>query len=105
MTIARQEIFGPVLLAIPVKTEEEAVQNANSTNFGLATSLHICNQNTVHQVAKAARAGTVSVNCYSEGDLAVPFGGYKESGFASKYKSLYVHEQYTEQKAVWNLLR
>lgn len=105
MTIAREEIFGPVLSVISVKTEEEAVRIANDTNYGLAASLYTDDLNTAHRVAKAIRAGTVSVNCYSEGDFAVPFGGYKESGFGGKDKGLHAHDQYTEQKAIWIQLR
>jgi len=101
MTIAREEIFGPVLSVIPFDSEEEAVRLANETNYGLAASLYTDDLNCAHRVAKAIRAGTVSVNCYSEGDYAVPFGGYKESGFGGKDKGIAAHEQYTEQKAIW----
>jgi len=101
MTIAREEIFGPVLSVISFRDEHEAIALANDTNYGLAASLYTDDLNTAHRVAKAIRAGTVSVNCYSEGDYAVPFGGYKESGFGGKDKGLAAHEQYTEQKAIW----
>ena len=105
MKIAREEIFGPVLSVITFKTEEEAVKIANDTNYGLAASLYTDDLNTAHKVAKSIRAGTVSVNCYSEGDFAVPFGGYKESGFGGKDKGLAAHDQYTETKAIWIQLR
>ena len=49
----------------------------------------------------ALRAGTVSINCYSEGDMTTPFGGFKESGFAGRDKSIFAHEQYTELKTIW----
>jgi 4-(gamma-glutamylamino)butanal dehydrogenase len=101
MKIAREEIFGPVLSVIPFKTEEQAVAMANDTNYGLAASLYTKDLNTAHRVARAIRAGTVSVNCYSEGDITTPFGGYKESGFAGRDKSLWAHEQYTELKTIW----
>ena len=101
MTIAREEIFGPVLSLITFKDEEEAVKIANDTNYGLAASLYTENLSTAHRVAKAIRAGTVSVNCYSEGDFGVPFGGYRESGFGGKDNGLAAHDQYTEQKAIW----
>lgn len=101
MTIAREEIFGPVLSVITFQDEQEAVQIANDTNFGLAASLYTENLSTAHRVAKAIRAGTVSVNCYGEGDFGVPFGGYKESGFGGKDNGLAAHDQYTEQKAIW----
>jgi gamma-glutamyl-gamma-aminobutyraldehyde dehydrogenase len=105
MTIAREEIFGPVLSVIPFSSAEEAVRIANDTNYGLAASLYTDDLNVAHRVAKSIRAGTVSVNCYSEGDFAVPFGGYKESGFGGKDKGLAAHDQYTEQKAIWIQLR
>jgi 4-(gamma-glutamylamino)butanal dehydrogenase len=105
MTIAREEIFGPVLSVISFSDEAEAIRLANETNYGLAASLYTDDLNTAHRVAKAIRAGTVSVNCYSEGDYAVPFGGYKESGFGGKDKGLIAHDQYTEQKAIWIQLR
>lgn len=105
MKIAREEIFGPVLSVITFKDEAEAVRLANDTNYGLAASLYTDDLNTAHRVAKSIRAGTVSVNCYSEGDYAVPFGGYKESGFGGKDKGLAAHDQYTETKAIWIQLR
>jgi gamma-glutamyl-gamma-aminobutyraldehyde dehydrogenase len=105
MAIAREEIFGPVLSVIPFTDEAEAIRIANDTNYGLAASLYTDDLNAAHRVAKAIRAGTVSVNCYSEGDFAVPFGGYKESGFGGKDKGLAAHDQYTEQKAIWIQLR
>ena len=101
MKIAREEIFGPVLSVIPFSTEEEAVALANDTNYGLAASLYTQDLNRAHRVARAIRAGTVSVNCFSEGDLTTPFGGFKESGFGGRDKSLWAHEQYTELKTIW----
>lgn len=105
MTVAREEIFGPVLSVIPFTDEADAIRIANDTNYGLAASLYTDNLNAAHRIAKAIRAGTVSVNCYSEGDYAVPFGGYKQSGFGGKDKGLAAHDQYTEQKAIWIQLR
>ena len=101
MRIAREEIFGPVLSVIPFSNEEQAVAIANDTNYGLAASLYTKDLSTAHRVARAIRAGTVSVNCYSEGDITTPFGGFKESGFAGRDKSLWAHEQYTELKTIW----
>ena len=101
MKIAREEIFGPVLSVLPVDSDEEAMAMANDTNYGLAASLYTRDINKAHRVARALRAGTVSVNCFSEGDLTTPFGGFKESGFFGRDKSIYAHEQYTELKTIW----
>lgn len=101
MTIAREEIFGPVLAVIPFDTEEEAVRLANDTQYGLQASLFTDDVKTAHRMSRALRAGTVSVNCYSEGDIGTPFGGFKQSGFFSRDKSLWACRQYTELKTVW----
>ena len=101
MTIGKEEIFGPVLAVIPVDSDEEAVAVANDTNYGLAASLHTRDISKAHRFARAIRAGVVSVNSFSEGDLTTPFGGFKESGFFGRDKSSYAHEQYTELKTIW----
>jgi 4-(gamma-glutamylamino)butanal dehydrogenase len=105
MRIAREEIFGPVLSVLTFSTVEEAVGIANDTNYGLAASLYTDNLHVAHLVARELRAGTVSVNCFSEGDMGVPFGGFKESGFGGRDKSFQAHEQYTETKTIWIQLR
>lgn len=105
MAIAREEIFGPVLSVIAVRDDTETMRIANDTNYGLAASLYTNDLNRAHSIARSIRAGTVSVNCYSEGDFAVPFGGYKESGFGGKDKGFSAHDQYTETKAIWMQLR
>ena len=101
MKIAREEIFGPVLSVISFSTEAEAVAIANDTNYGLAASLYTQDLNRAHRVARGIRAGTVSVNCFSEGDITTPFGGYKQSGFGGRDKSIWAHEQYSELKTIW----
>jgi len=101
MNIAREEIFGPVLSVLDFDTLAEGVAMANDTNYGLASSVYTSNLDAAHGVARAIRAGTVSVNCFSEGDTGVPFGGYKESGFGGREKSLMAHDQYTETKTIW----
>jgi gamma-glutamyl-gamma-aminobutyraldehyde dehydrogenase len=101
MTIAREEIFGPVLSTMSFDTEEEGVAFANDTNYGLAASLHTSDLATAHRVSRALKAGTVSVNCFSEGDITTPFGGYRESGFGGRDNGVHAHDQYTELKTIW----
>ena len=105
MTIAREEIFGPVLSTIPFDTEEEGIRLANETSYGLAAAVYTTNLDAAFRVARALRAGTVGVNAYSEGDITTPFGGYKESGFGGRDKGLEALEQYTEKKTIWVTLR
>jgi gamma-glutamyl-gamma-aminobutyraldehyde dehydrogenase len=101
MSIARDEIFGPVLSIITVANAEEAVKVANDTSYGLAASIFTANARRAHRMARAIRAGTVTVNCYGEGDVTTPFGGYKTSGFGGRDKSIHAHDQYTEMKTIW----
>ena len=105
MTIAREEIFGPVLSTIPFDTEEEGVRLANETAYGLAAAVYTKDLDAAFRVARALRAGTVGVNAYSEGDITTPFGGYKQSGFGGRDKGLEALEQYTEKKTIWVTLR
>lgn len=99
--ICQEEIFGPVLSVVEFETEAEAVRLANDTQYGLAASLYTSNVNRAARVARKLQAGNVSVNCFSEGDDTTPFGGYKQSGFVGRDKSIYAHEQYTELKTIW----
>ncbi|CAD5262837.1 MULTISPECIES: aldehyde dehydrogenase [Halomonadaceae] len=100
-TIVREEIFGPVLAVMAFDTEEEAIALANDTCYGLAASLWSNDLNTVHRMSSAIRAGTVTVNCFGEGDITTPFGGFKQSGFGGRDKSIYAHDQYCELKTTW----
>jgi gamma-glutamyl-gamma-aminobutyraldehyde dehydrogenase len=101
MSIAREEIFGPVLTTIPFETEAEGIRLANETNYGLAASVYTRDLDAAFRVARALRAGTVGVNAYSEGDISTPFGGYKQSGFGGRDKGLEAFDQYTEKKTIW----
>ncbi len=100
MTIAAEEIFGPVLSIIAFDTVEEALQIANDTPYGLAAAVWTQDISRAHMIAKRLRAGTVHVNSYDEDDITVPFGGYKQSG-NGRDKSLHALEKYTELKTTW----
>jgi 4-guanidinobutyraldehyde dehydrogenase / NAD-dependent aldehyde dehydrogenase len=100
MTIAREEIFGPVLSVISFNDIDEALKIANQTSYGLAAAIWTRDINKAHRVARALRAGTVHVNSYDEDDITVPFGGYKQSG-NGRDKSLHALEKYTELKTTW----
>ncbi len=101
MTIARDEIFGPVLGIMEFGTEEEAIRIANDTVYGLQASLFTDDLSTAHRVSRMLQAGTISVNCYAEGDIGTPFGGFKQSGFMSRDNSVWANQQYTELKTIW----
>jgi 4-guanidinobutyraldehyde dehydrogenase/NAD-dependent aldehyde dehydrogenase len=100
MTIAREEIFGPVLAAFRFKTVEEAVNIANDAVYGLVAAVWTRDITTAHRVARALRAGTVYVNCYDADDITVPFGGVKQSG-NGRDKSLHAFDKYVDLKTTW----
>ncbi len=99
--IAQEEIFGPILSVISVKDYDEAIAVANDTEYGLAASVFTANARKSLRAAQAVRAGTVTVNCFGEGDITTPFGGYKQSGFGGRDNSIHAHDQYTELKTIW----
>lgn len=99
--LATEEIFGPVLSVITVSSVEQAIELANDTNYGLTASVFTANAKQALRTARAIKAGTVSVNCYGEGDSATPFGGYKQSGFGGRDNGVHAHDQYTELKTIW----
>ena len=100
MTIAREEIFGPVLSVIRFKDEAEAIALANDSSYGLQASVWSSHIDRAHRVARALKAGTVHVNQYDEDDITVPFGGVKQSG-NGRDKSLHAFDKYTELKTTW----
>jgi gamma-glutamyl-gamma-aminobutyraldehyde dehydrogenase len=100
MTIAREEIFGPVLSVIRFTTEDDAVATANASAYGLQAGLWTSNLTRAHRVARRLRAGTVHVNQYDDDDITVPFGGFKQSG-NGRDKSLHAFDKYTELKTTW----
>jgi len=100
MTIAREEIFGPVLAVLGFDDEEEAIALANQSMYGLAAGIWSRDIGRAHRVAHAIRAGTVWVNTYNMYDPGAPFGGYKASGFGRDLGRVAL-EQYTETKSVW----
>jgi len=99
MAIAREEIFGPVISAMPFDDIDEVIRRANDTSYGLGGGVWTGNIGTVHRVAGAIRAGTVWVNCYLPLDPAVPFGGYKMSGYGREAGAGHI-EEFMNTKAV-----
>jgi phenylacetaldehyde dehydrogenase len=99
MSIVREEIFGPVVVAEPFSKEEDLVSRANATEYGLAAGIWTRDIGKAHRIASEIRAGTVWVNCYNVFDAALPFGGYKQSGWGREMGHE-VLECYTETKAV-----
>ncbi len=97
----QEEIFGPVLSVTPFNSLAEAVALANDTAYGLTASVYTSSLKNAIRLSRDIRAGVVTVNCFGEGDATTPFGGYKESGFGGRDKSIWAHDQYTELKTIW----
>src|SRR6266436_4014905 len=100
MKIAREEIFGPVLSVIPFRSVEDGIAQGNATTYGLAAAVWTRDVAKALKAARAIRAGTVWVNAYNLFDAALPFGGFKESGFGREMGSVGL-DSYTEVKTVW----
>ncbi len=99
--LAREEIFGPVLSVITVDSFDQAIATANDTDYGLCASIFTANAKRALRGARAIRAGTVTVNCFGEGDISTPFGGHKQSGFGGRDNGIHAHDQYTQLKTIW----
>jgi gamma-glutamyl-gamma-aminobutyraldehyde dehydrogenase len=97
----QEEIFGPVLSVTTFNSISEAIALANDTAYGLAASVYTGSLRKAIKLSREIRAGIVTVNCFGEGDASTPFGGYKESGFGGRDKSVFAHDQYTEIKTIW----
>jgi phenylacetaldehyde dehydrogenase len=103
MSIVREEIFGPVVVAAPFQSLDEIAAVANDTTYGLGAGIWTKDISKAHALAKKIRAGTVWINCYNVFDASLPFGGYKQSGWGREMGHE-VLEAYTEVKAVTTLL-
>jgi acyl-CoA reductase-like NAD-dependent aldehyde dehydrogenase len=99
MKIAQEEVFGPVLCVIPFRDEDQAVEIANDTVFGLAAGVWTRDLDRAHRVARAVRAGTIWVNHYRRGDPAFPFGGYGESGYG-RFSGIDGYREMTRVKSI-----
>ena len=101
MTIAQEEIFGPVLGVLTVKNDEEALKIASNSKYGLHASVFTQDINRAFHLAKSLPCGTVSVNTFSEGDIKTPFGGYKHSGNTSRAQGTEALNSYLQTKTIW----
>ena len=100
MSVVREEIFGPVVCAIPFDSQsDDVIASGNDTNYGLAAGVWTKDISTAHKTAHRLRAGTVWINCYSVFDASMPFGGYKESGWGREMGHN-VLDNYLETKSV-----
>ena len=98
--LSQEEIFGPVLVVTRFKTEEQALALANDSRYGLGAAVWTRDLSRAHRVSRRLKAGSVFVNNYNDGDMTVPFGGYKQSG-NGRDKSLHALEKLTELKTIW----
>lgn len=97
----KEEIFGPILSVTTFENLAEAIALANDTNYGLTASVYTGSLRKAIRLSREIRAGVVTVNCFGEGDATTPFGGYKESGFGGRDKSIFAHDNYCELKTIW----
>ena len=100
MKIAQEEIFGPVLATIPFDDLDHVAELANQNMYGLAAAVWTNDVKKAHGLARRLKAGTVWINAYNLYDAALPFGGFKQSGFGREL-GMHALEHYTELKSVW----
>ena len=100
MRIAQEEVFGPVLAVIPFSTTDEVAEQANKTTYGLSGAVWTSDVKKAHRLASQIKAGTIWVNCFNVFDAAVPFGGYKMSGYGRELGKHSI-DLYTNIKSVW----
>jgi len=101
MTIAQEEIFGPVLGVLTINSTEEALKVASNSKYGLHASVFTQDIDKAFHLAKSLPCGTVSINTFSEGDIKTPFGGYKQSGSLSRDQGTEALNQYLQTKTIW----
>jgi phenylacetaldehyde dehydrogenase len=99
MKVVKEEIFGPVVTAMPFNDPEEIIPRANDSTYGLAAAVWTRDINKAHRIAAELRAGTVWINCYNIFDASLPFGGYKQSGWGREMGHE-VLNNYLQTKAV-----
>jgi gamma-glutamyl-gamma-aminobutyraldehyde dehydrogenase len=100
MTIAQEEVFGPVLCVMEFDDDEDAVRIANSTPYGLAAGVWTSNLSRAHRMIRAIRSGVIHVNCYGGADITLPLGGVKQSGNGHD-RSLHAIDKFTDLKTAW----
>jgi acyl-CoA reductase-like NAD-dependent aldehyde dehydrogenase len=105
MTIAREEIFGPVLGIMTVRNIEEALAIACDTEYGLHATVFTQNIDRAIQMARRLPCGTVAINGFTEGDIKTPFGGFRRSGSLARDNGTEALDQYTQTKTIWITLK